>query len=176
MPNDRSRQAFFEFLDYLGTKGLVPGNTIAARKSAATKILGILEEGEAADVTNLDLDAIMQRFHNLQGQNYTPASLNSYLSRLRSAIDDFNAYLENPLGFKTSGQTREKRVKPEQKKDAPGAEMPLAPKPNLMPSMSILPIPIRKDMTIYIQGLPFDLTDNEAAKIANVIRAMAMPS
>jgi len=41
---------------------------------------------------------------------------------------------------------------------------------------SILPIPIRVDLTIHIQGLPFDLTEAEAKKIANVIQAMAMPA
>jgi hypothetical protein len=40
---------------------------------------------------------------------------------------------------------------------------------------SILPIPIRADLTIYIQGLPYDLTPTEAKKIASVIQAMATP-
>lgn len=39
---------------------------------------------------------------------------------------------------------------------------------------SILPIPIRADLIIHIQGLPFDLTEAEAKKIACVIQAMAM--
>jgi hypothetical protein len=43
-------------------------------------------------------------------------------------------------------------------------------------SNSILPIPIRADTTVFVQGLPFDLTEAEAAKIANVIRAMATPA
>ncbi len=41
---------------------------------------------------------------------------------------------------------------------------------------SILPIPIRPDVTVFVQGLPYDLTEAEANKIANVIRAMATPS
>jgi hypothetical protein len=39
---------------------------------------------------------------------------------------------------------------------------------------SILPIPIRADLTVYIQGLPFDLTESEAKRISNVVTAMAM--
>jgi hypothetical protein len=180
MANERSRQALFEFLDYLGTKGLIPSNTVAARKSAASKILGILEDGEAADVTKLDLDEVMRRFQNLQGQNYTPASLNSYLSRLRSTVEDFKTYLNNPLAFKPNGQTREKRGKYEPKKEGSGvSEAPhtasAQSKPPVMPSVSILPIQIRLDTTVYVQGIPLDLTEAEAAKIANVIRAMATP-
>jgi len=43
-----------------------------------------------------------------------------------------------------------------------------------MASSHILPIPIRADLTIYIQGLPFDLTEAEARKIAGVVSAMAL--
>ena len=34
---------------------------------------------------------------------------------------------------------------------------------------------IRPDTTIVVMGLPYDLTETEAGKIANVIRAMATP-
>jgi hypothetical protein len=38
---------------------------------------------------------------------------------------------------------------------------------------TIFPIPIRSDVTVRIQGLPFDLTRAEADKIAAVIMAYA---
>ena len=183
MAGARSREKLHEFLDYLGNKGLVPAGTVATRKSAATKILGILSDDEASDVTKLDLDHVMTRFQNLEGQNYTPGSLNTYLSRLRSAIEDFDTYLKNPLAFKPNIQNRDRRsTKQEAKKDlrsAPETPQQTHPSPSpstVMPSDNLLPIPIRQDITIYVQGIPFDLTENEATKIANVIRAMAMPS
>jgi hypothetical protein len=40
--------------------------------------------------------------------------------------------------------------------------------------VGIIPIPIRADLTVHIQGLPFDLTSREAKKVANVILAMAL--
>ena len=40
---------------------------------------------------------------------------------------------------------------------------------------NIVPIPIRADLTVYVQGLPYDLSSTEARKIANVILAMAAP-
>jgi len=179
MANERSREKLLEFLDYLGEKGLMAKATIAARKAAAGKVLGILSEEEAEDVTKLNLDDVMARFHNLEGKSYTPASLTTYLSRLKSAVEDFETYLENPLGFRPSVQAREKR-KPDGKKDEaasrsdwPGAERPSVKTPL---SSSILPIAIRPDTTVFVQGLPYDLTEAEANKIANVIRAMAMPA
>jgi hypothetical protein len=183
MAGDRSRQKLMEFLDYLGNKGLVAGATVATRKAAASKVLSILSEEEAADVTSLDLDEVMSRFQNLEGKNYTPGSLNTYLSRLRSSVDDFSTYLENPLGFKPSIQGREKRPRQEGKKESVASTQSGSTPPSekssqratTLPSPSIFPIPIRSDVTIYVQGIPYDLTDGEAAKIANIIRAMATP-
>lgn len=182
MANERSRQSLMEFLDYLAEKGLMAKATVAARKAAAGKVLGILSADEANDVTKLDLSEVMSRFHNLEGKGYTPGSLTTYLSRLKSAVDDFRTYLENPLGFRPSVQAREKR-KPDGKKDASTKMSSGEPQPNVERyaaksplSNSILPIPIRPDITIYVQGLPYDLTDAEASKIANVIRAMATPA
>lgn len=178
MATEKSRQSLLEFLDYLADKGLMAKATVAARKAAAGKVLGILSEEEARDVTNLNLDDVMVRFQNLEGKNYTPGSLSTYLSRVKSAVEDFTTYLENPLAFRPSVQVREKR-KPENKKGAPttantvqkhGVERPPVKAPL---SSTILPIPIRPDTTVFIQGLPYDLTEAEAAKIANVIRAMA---
>ncbi len=35
----------------------------------------------------------------------------------------------------------------------------------------IVPIPIRVDLTIYLQGLPLALSEEEADKIARVVKA-----
>jgi hypothetical protein len=181
MMDGRSRQKLLEFLDYLADKGLMAKATIAARKAAASKVLGILSEEEATDVTKLSLEDVMRRFQNLEDKNYTPGSLTTYLSRLKSAVDDFRTYLENPLGFRPSVQTRDKR-KPEGKKESSTPtntdQQPIVERHSVKPplSSSILPIPIRPDITVFVQGLPYDLTEAEAGKIANVIRAMATPA
>jgi hypothetical protein len=153
--------------------------TVAARKAAAAKVLSILSEDEATDVTKLNLDDVMRRFSNLQGRSYSPGSLSTYLSRLKSAVDDFGSYLENPLGFKPSVQSRERR-KNDQKKETSTPIILEEPSTERQPKgplfSSILPIPIRPNITVFVQGLPYDLTESEATKIANVVRAMAMPT
>jgi len=184
MTGERSRESLFEFLDYLANKGLMAKSTVSARKASAGKVLGILSDEEAADVTKLDLDDVMARFQNLEGKKYTPGSLNTYLSRVRSAVEDFESYLKNPMAFRPSVQSREKKAKPDGKKDADNTMS--APRTShsertghssaILPGSTILPIPIRADVTVHIQGLPFDLTESEANKIANVVRAMAMSS
>jgi len=150
-------------------------NTVVARKAAASKVLGILSDDEAQDVTVLDLDTVMRRFTNLEGKGYTPGSLTTYFSRVRSALDDFKLYLDSPLNFRPGVQPRERR-KSEARKEAPLA----APAGNGTivppPTPNALSIPIRPNTTIVIHGLPYDLNEAEAAKIANVIRAMVTPT
>ncbi|MER8368313.1 hypothetical protein [Mesorhizobium sp. M1348] len=182
MNGKRSREALLEFLDYLARKGLMNKTTARSRKASANKVLSILERDEAEDVTNVDLDQLLVRFSNISGSNYTPDSLNTYKSRLKSAIDDFKSYLDNPMSFRpsiqSSGRKSTERQKstntidngtPERPSQKISPIFPMAPPT----SVSILPIPIRPDLTVQVQGLPYDLTPAEANKIANVIRAMA---
>lgn len=181
MSNDRSREGLIRFLDYMGEKGLVNSTTATTRKAAAQKILSILSEEEASNVLVLDLEDVMTRFHNLEGQNYSPGSLAAYQSRLRTAFEDFAKYIENPLGFKPSGQGKLKGPKANGKPskasggDAPVQKLPVSSSTEAgFPNSTILPIPLRPDLIVRIQGLPFDLTPGEAAKLAAVIKAMAI--
>jgi hypothetical protein len=175
----RSREALSDFLNYLADKGLMERNTVAARKAAVTKVLGILDEVEASDVTTVNVEEVVSRFQRLHGRDYAPGSLISYKSRLRSALDDFQSYLSNPLAFRPSSQGRvrtrtrtareeqlESGVKPERRSEHA--------RPIAMPTAAglIVPIPIRPDLTIHVQGIPFDLTEAEARKIAAVVTAM----
>jgi hypothetical protein len=177
MTDKRSRQDFMAFLDWIAQKGLMAPNTISARKAAVNKVLAILDDDDAQDVTALDVDDLMRRFGYREGKNYTPGSLQTYGSRLRAALDDFKAYVENPMSFRPGVQPRERR-KPEPRRDSAPDETAL-PSPqtsHAAPPANALSIPIRPDKAILVQGLPYDLTEAEANKIANVIRAMALPS
>jgi len=182
--NRKSREAAIEFMDYLALKGLMARPTAHARKAALGAVLGILDKEEASDVTTINFGEVMSRFSNLHSKKYTPASLRTYGQRAKAALDDFANYVQNPLAFKTGVQTRERKqdsVKPATavSRNAPDAGSPDVVRPHSSaPSgpmaNSILPIPIRAELTVYIQGLPFDLTGAEAKKIAGVVQAMAV--
>jgi hypothetical protein len=155
--------------------------TVSARKAAAGQILGILGDDEASDITSIDLDQVVSRFQNLHGKKYTPQSLTTYKSLVKAAIDDFAAYLANPLAFRPSVQSRDrvktKSAKPAQREsdamEPLKTESPSRAVHSAMASSNILPIPLRADLTVFIQGMPFDLSAQEARKIANVVLAMA---
>jgi hypothetical protein len=184
MDRKKSREDALAFLDYVAKKGLMAPATAHARKAALGKVLGILNEEEAQDITSLNLDDAMTRFGNLQGKNYTPASLNTYKSRAKAALDDFASYVANPLAFKPSLQSRERKpnmdkvLEPRNISQGSTPETPRQSASIITEPManSIVPIPLRADLVIRIQGLPFDLTEAEANKIASVVRAMAMPA
>ncbi|MBL8771075.1 MAG: hypothetical protein JNK30_06795 [Phenylobacterium sp.] len=182
MSNDRSREALGRFLDFLGEKGLMSPATAQTRKASALRMLSILGPEEAADVTAIDVEEVARRFNNLHGQKYNPNSVLTYRSRLQSALNDFQSYLNDPLSFKPAGQGRERATKPRKENgDAPAVAAtkettiePVRPSPPpVMAGANVMPIPIRADLTILIHGLPHDLTQAEAKKIAGVVTALA---
>ena len=180
MSRERSRESLLDFLNYLADKGLMAKSTANARRVAASKVLKILSDDEAQDVTALDLDDVMSRFQNLEGRGYKPGSLAAYRGRIRSAISDFENYIKNPLGYKPTvrrrGISKSEPSAQEERKHSQKSSSYANATPTSQPmSNSIVPIPIRRDITVYVQGLPFDLNEAEAERIANVIRAMATP-
>lgn len=186
MPENRSRDDLIRFLEYLGEKGLIARATASARRTAAAKVLAVLSEEEAQDVILVDLDRVMSRFDNLNPRQYTPESLQAYRSRLKTALEDFRSYCENPLNFRPSGQSRGKAkangsgLKSTKKTEVAGTgqsavSSTLAGPVVDLPGVHQLPIPLRQSLTVRIFGLPFDLTKQEAQKIANIVLAHALP-
>ncbi|NVK16912.1 MAG: hypothetical protein HWE35_22285 [Rhodobacteraceae bacterium] len=181
-----SAEELEKFLDHLATKGLMPKPTVVARKGACSKMLSILDDSEKSDVREIDLDELTSRFINLNGTDYTPDSLKTYKSRVSKSIEDFIRYKLDPLGFKVK-QPAAKKTNAKQSTETLQAQPttttslpPSPPTPDTQaaattnqPSGLTLPIPIRQDLVIQVIGLPYDLKQVEAQKIANVILAMA---
>jgi hypothetical protein len=172
-----------EFLAYLGKKGLLTPAAASSRRAAVGKIFAVLTQDERGDVFAVDIDSTINRFVNLHGKKYTPGSVQAYASRLRASIDDFRRYVEDPVNFKISGSSGAKngKVAPQgQKKgkspnsSALHAPIPSSAMQNASPIQeAVFPIPIRENLVVKIYGLPFDLSEGEANKIAAVIKAMA---
>jgi hypothetical protein len=186
----RTKADFLDFLDWLGTKGLMPLNTAQARKAVANKVLAALEEDELEDITALDIDDVMLRFTNKFGKKYTPESARTYKSRFETSVADFKAYCENPVGFRPQGRLQLKRATPDQQSGVADRKRPMVRKPTIKAPLdrerqiddeptsagNVIPIQIRQNLTVRIGPVPFDLTKSEAAKIANIILAHAMPT
>lgn len=188
MSNGYTASEFIEFIDYLADKGLLKKATASARKAAASAFLDILDDDEKVDIRAIDLDSLAMRFANIQGSKFTPQSLTTYKSRYNSAYKDFISYRENPLGFTPNISQRKKRgktsstttsvpietVSKKPTKMMPGLTAPPTVTPDLSGETIIFPIPIRKGVIVKVAGVPVDLTEAEAGKIADVIKALAI--
>jgi len=176
-----------KFVDYVIEKGLMKPETAKARKRAANSILGVLAPSEVEDLRTIDVDHISQRFANLQGTGFKPASLKVYQSRLKSVLADFFQYVEDPINFKPSVNTRssgggEKKAKTGKTKEktitnsdphsnSPAATHHLEAEKH---GNLVFPIPIRPGLIVKLSNIPDNLTQAEAEKISAVIKALAM--
>jgi hypothetical protein len=167
------------FLDWMADKGYAPANTISSRKAAVNKVVSSLGPDEAATVLNLDVEDAINRFATKHGGEYSTESLQSYKSRLRTALEDFRGYKADPVGFRPGGRPPvrskpDKATTPKKKLVRPAPHQPSSSPPTASSAsvtQEVVPIAIREGVIIKIGNLPFDLTADEARKIANVILA-----
>lgn len=179
MAKNYSADAFFKFMDYLNKKALLKPATARARKAAGSKMLAVLEDEEKQDLREIDIDDLHERFTNKSGTGYTPTSLQVYKSRFKSALQDFIRFTDNPSGFKpalsqrdmskgaASGTKRKKKRR--QLKTAHPATVVAPP----LTGTIVFPVPLRPDLTVEIHNVPSDMTEQEADKIAAVVKALA---
>jgi hypothetical protein len=169
---DYSVKSLVEFLEYAANKGLLNKSTANAKRIAVERIFEVAEEAERDDVRTVDLSSLMHRFMNLAGAGFKPDSLSTYQSRVKSGIDEFLAWRANPMAFRPSKRGVGKKPKSPQQAQVE-VQAPAPKVASSAPATLSLPIPIRADLTVQVNGLPFDLTKSEATKIANVVLAMA---
>lgn len=171
------------FLDFLASKGLAKRGTVISRKAAVNTLLSVLDEGEKKDLSNLDVDALLRRFGNLKGQEFKPASLQVYKSRLNSVLSDYKRWKSDPSNYRHVGQTKDRSVKAERSQSSAGEATQSEPVRSTKTVKSdpttehvedlTFPIPIRKGVIVRVTGIPSDLTPEEATKIGNVILALS---
>jgi len=174
-PND-----VMAFIDYLRTKGLMNDATARGRKAAVAAMFSVLDETERADVTAVDLDELAIRFLNKRGGEFQPSSVKVYKARVASALADFKKYRADPLNFKVGIAPKPKTEKTSSQPKGKQPVRPVSPQSQqqpigafLNPSEFVFPVPIRPNTVVKIVGLPSDLSKQEAARIANVITALA---
>lgn len=193
MVKDYSLDALNRFLDYALEKGLLKPETAKSRKTAVNKILEKITDEQRADVRTVDLDLEADHFANRQGAGYIPSSLQTYKSRAKTALADFEAYVDSPMHFKPSGGTNGKaqsklggtqtvrkvrQNRPAQQEvgsgDARREQGVGGERPPASDSKTLtFPVPIRPGLIVQLHGIPFDLTTAEAEKIALVVKALA---
>jgi hypothetical protein len=180
METDYSLASFMSFMDYLSDKHILNKNTAQSRKAAANKVFAVLDDAEAADLRQLDMDMVYRRFENKEGRSYKPETLQVYRSRLGTALADFLSHAQSPGQFKptvkTPSSTRPAPTK-KSKKVAVAAvrEEPLPQVTGKHQGSALnIPVPLREGVTVMISGVPADLSEAEAARLAAIMKAYAM--
>lgn len=188
MAKDYSEAAFLGFCDYAAEKGLWKKETARSRKSSSKRLLALLDSGEKGDLRQVDMDHLSERFANVEGTGFRPHSLSTYQSRLKVAVAEFVAWTDNPMNFKPSSSNRGSRRQTgasDRSKELPGRNQ-AQHKQQASPDVStnspdngeplVFPIPIRAGMVVSLVGVPADLSEAEAEKVAGVVRALAVKS
>jgi len=173
---DYSEAAFQDFMRQSAVSGLLKPSVARARKLAAEQLLVEVKSHEKTDMRLLDVDELCLRFHKLQDSTIRPESLDLYRSRLKDALADFIQWTDDPASFMPR-KSETKAVRESRKRESAGearAREQLALNPPRQPH-DIFPVPLREDLVVYIQNVPLDMTQKEAAKIAAVIHALADP-
>lgn len=176
MVKDYSETAFNSFMRQSVQSGTINPQTARSRKLAAEQLLVELKSHERNDMRLVDVEELASRFHKLQGSTIRAESMAVYKSRLRDALADFTAWVDDPEAFQP--RESEFRLTRDLLKNEPDdhrqAREELALNPPRTP-LEIFPVPIRENLVVYIQNVPLDMTRKEADKIAAVIKALAEP-
>jgi hypothetical protein len=165
MNDEYSVEDLLDFLEHASQRGLMPAATATALAVAARNVLGVLEEKERSDLRTLDMDAVTKRFMNKRARDYNPASLRSYASRTKTALDYYFSWRDNPAGFSPRTRTR-----------TPKGTLESTPTVEQMPSGSgyQTSVPIRPGHVVTLVNLPDNLTKGEAERLAQFIRLLAL--
>lgn len=174
---DYSKSGLLSFLKQSALAGRINPATARSQRHAAEQLLAQLTPEEAQDLRKLDVDKLCQRFHKLQGSTIRIETMALYRDRLSSSLIDFFNWSENPDGFvSVGGENKHLRKRNQNNQQARSAEEQALEEIKLgaaeLPK-EILPIPLRKNLVVYIQNLPLDLSTSEAEKISRVVLALA---
>lgn len=114
---NRSRTAFFEFIDISKDKGWFSTSVAKNTKNACHRVLELLDEDESDDLSNIELDSLLLRFSNLN-PTVSSVTLRAYKGRIRVSIARFLEYTKDPINWtppavykKESGNIGKKKTK-----------------------------------------------------------------
>jgi hypothetical protein len=175
-----SLDALKKFLVWAGGNGAVKPATASAMKSCVGRVLGLINP-PPDDVFQIDLDAALRRFGNLNAE-VSPGSLRTYQSRIQTALELFRRYRESgPHNFRPetrSGGQAQPSIKPLQRERHRVTPRSAGPSNSPTPATSPLadglayPFPLRAEVNVMLSNIPRDLKLAEAERIAAFLKSL----
>src|ERR1700730_1871557 len=91
-----------KFLEFAGKKSILNEHTVNCRLTACNNLFSILNEGEDnVDYMLQNLDLLINRFRN-KHSNVQASTLKVYKSRLKSSLEDYQAWSKDPIAWEKS--------------------------------------------------------------------------
>lgn len=169
MNGNYSTLEFFDFLMKLPNLGLINEATARNLKNSGLLLLSVVELSNNDDVRDLDVEELINKYVKTQTGKPSESTIQNYRSRFKSAVNKFEEYAQVGTIVSVSDVecNLEKLEVAEQKEG----------KEKLSKSEKIqtfnLPIVVRPEtgIMIAIQGLPTDITTEEAERILLILKA-----
>ncbi len=171
LPKDYSKNGLFTYLRESAKSGVLNPAVAKSRNIAAQQLLDHITPEERINLRCVDVDVLCSRIHKLEDSTIRVEALNLYNSRLKSALDDFFSWVDDPENFVSNSTvivSKKTQVKISQAEKKALEDITLR---HTKEQIDIIPVPIREDLTVFIKDLPLDLTVKEADKIVRVIKA-----
>lgn len=175
---DYTPRRLLDFLRESPAQGLLNPAVARSRANAVEQLFVELTDKERADLRLVDVDKLASRLHKIEGSTIRPEVVALYKSRVQEALTDYFNWLQNPKTFATIGGhalRRDKRAfaegeNPEEVRALEDIALATSER-----RKDYITVPLRKDLAVYITGIPLDLNRDEAAKISRVVMALAQP-
>ena len=175
MANAYSADDLLGFLDHAGDKGLMAAASAQALAVATRNVLGVLSDDEKADLSQLELDAVIKRFTNKRAKDFNPTSLKEYGRRIKRAVELYLAWREDPANFTIRTRaTGAPRKKGSGNGDPATRDVPMDQMPDEIAGTYRSSVPVRPGLVVTLVNIPNDLTSAEAERIAGFVRLLAL--
>ena len=170
---DFSKNGLFIYLRESAKSGILNPAVAKSRNIAAQQLLDHITPEERLNLRCLDVDVLCSRIHKLEDSTIRVEALNLYNSRLKSALSDYFSWIQDPEGSvsnSTLNVRKQAKIQISKTEQKALEDITLS---QTKAQTDIIPVPLRKDLTVFIKNLPLDLSQKEANKIVRVIKAFA---
>ncbi|MCA1178865.1 MULTISPECIES: hypothetical protein [unclassified Pantoea] len=192
MSADFSSTAFRQFIEKLPELNLIGEATARNLRNSSLLLLSVVEENEYTDIRNLNVDGLIKKYISTAESEPSEASIQAYKSRFNSAVSKFIDFQlgvnlppddeEDLIGEDAQVEVKKKPL-PRIRRSVVEARMQQESNSqqltqNVMSSHTFsAPLLLRPKtgLTIEIKGLPLDLTNEEAERIASFLKIYARP-
>lgn len=170
-----SLDTLLRFLKYAGMEGLINPASARSRRNAAEHLGRELLSEEREDLRQVDIAELASRFHKLEESSVRSEAVELYVQRLKLALVDFFAWVDDPARFSSVGAEQQRSIRRHRDgRSAIGRDQDAAERIALEATdnpSNIIPVPLSDHRVVYIANLPLKLSRDEADKITRVVQA-----